>query len=75
MKIGLIVILVKNITMLAIQRYYKGVVFIKKRNEYIAQICVNNKNIRLGYFNNPMQAHEAYQKASIKYHGEFARIS
>lgn len=49
---------------------YKGVHF--WRNRWRAEIYINNKRIRLGSFNTPEQAHEAYCKAADEYFGEFA---
>jgi hypothetical protein len=44
---------------------------VKKRNEnkFYSSIRVNNKDIHLGYFNNPHDAYQAYLQAKIKYHG------
>lgn len=54
---------------------YKGVIFFKQGNyeRYRSEISVNGTRYRLGYFHTPEEAHEAYGRASIKYHGEFAR--
>lgn len=53
---------------------YKGVSWYKNYNKWIAQISVNNKKINLGYFENVVDAANAYVQAAKKYHGEFARI-
>lgn len=48
----------------------KGVV--KKGNKFCSHIRVNNKQVYLGTFRTPEEAHEIYMKAAKKYHGEFA---
>ncbi len=53
---------------------YKGVFLLKTVNKWIAQISVGDKDIYLGIFADPLKAYEAYCKACIKYHGEFARL-
>lgn len=53
---------------------YKGVIYNKNRNTYIATIMVNNKSIFLGSFNDPKDAHIAYSNAAINYHKEFHNI-
>lgn len=50
---------------------YKGVY--PFRGRWRALITSNYKNIHLGLFNNPEDAHAAYCAAAQKYHGEFAR--
>jgi hypothetical protein len=40
---------------------------------YCAQIRSNGKQYNLGYFKTPKEAHEAYKKAAIELHGEFAK--
>lgn len=49
---------------------YKGVY--KRGNKWCAAIAINYKTIFLGYHDTAELAHEAYCKAAIKYHGEFA---
>jgi hypothetical protein len=53
---------------------YKGVSFVKKskRNPWLARIKINGNTKILGVFNNIEAAAEAFQKAEIKYRGEFA---
>ena len=47
---------------------YKGVTWYEPSKKWKAQIGVNGKNIHLGYFIDPLEASEAYQKAKEKYH-------
>ncbi len=42
------------------KNYAKGV--FKRRNKFVARICVDYKNITLGYFETEKEAHEAYLK-------------
>lgn len=50
----------------------KGVFWRKDRNIWIAMIRVNNKQIRIGQYNNLEDAIKARIEAEEKYHGEFA---
>jgi hypothetical protein len=52
----------------------KGVVWAPERGKWTAAITANRKFIHLGYFPTELSAHEAYQKAAMKLHGEFARF-
>lgn len=52
---------------------YKGASWDKRTGRWIAFISVENKNINLGRFDTPKEAHEAYITAAQKYFGEFAR--
>lgn len=54
---------------------FKGVRLIKKTNKFIATIRVGgNSSMHLGTFITAEEAYEAYKKAAIKYHGEFANF-
>ena len=53
---------------------YKGVYYDKSRSKWRASITVDCKNIKLGRFNTPEEAHNAYCAASKKYHGEYGRV-
>jgi hypothetical protein len=51
---------------------YKGVSYYKAKQAWIAYIGAECKLIHLGYYKNKEEAAKAYNKAAIKYHGEFA---
>lgn len=51
---------------------YTGVTYGKREKKWIAQIVVNYKNIRLGYFTNKEDAVKARLQAEAEYFGEFA---
>lgn len=53
---------------------YKGVTWAKSVNKWKAQITFNYKNKHLGYFDNKLQAYNAYKVAALKFHGEFAKL-
>lgn len=46
----------------------------KGGKSYRAQITVDGKQMTLGIYATPEEAGEAYRKAAIRYHGEFARF-
>jgi HNH endonuclease/AP2 domain len=46
-----------------------------KNGRYIARIMYQGKRLQLGYFQTSQEASEAYNKAAIKYHGEFALLN
>lgn len=51
---------------------YKGVSWHRRERRWRSEIYVNHRNIHLGYFDDPYDAHLAYCKAADKYFGEFA---
>jgi len=56
---------------------YKGVLFIKRKtkNVYISRINIDYKQTWLGTYNNPIEAARAYDRAAIKYFGEYASLN
>jgi hypothetical protein len=52
---------------------YKGVWFARDKGLWRASIVCNRKRIYLGYFRDRHEAAKAYDKASLKYHGRFAK--
>ncbi len=52
---------------------FKGVGWHKARRKWAARIVVNGRHVYLGYFENERKAAEAYDAASLKYFGPFAR--
>jgi hypothetical protein len=53
---------------------FKGVHWDGFTSRWKAEITVNRKNINLGRFDKPEDAHAAYREAAIKHFGEFARF-
>jgi hypothetical protein len=54
---------------------YKGVVFLKKYKKYIARIKYKGKSIYLGHYETARKAGLAYNKASLKYFGEYSHLN
>jgi hypothetical protein len=54
---------------------YKGVVWDLYARKWISRICLNQKRINLGCFDNEIDAALAYDRAARKYHGEFACLN
>ena len=54
---------------------YKGVTIGPDPKHFRSRITVDGTPIYLGYFSNEILAAKAYNKAAIKYHGEFAHLN
>lgn len=54
---------------------YLGVCWHKCTQKWITKIRVNGKDIHLGLFMTEIAAALAYNKAAVKYHGEFANLN
>lgn len=54
---------------------YKGVSFYKNYNKWESYINIEGKRTKLGYFDTPEKAYEAYCKASLTIHKDFGRIN
>ena len=54
---------------------YKGVIFNKHANKWMARIMLNYKHKFLGYFANEIDAAIAYNVAAIEMFGEFALLN
>ena len=52
---------------------YKGVSYNKRRKKYESRITVDGRQLFLGYFINPIEAALAYDRAALRYFGEYAR--
>lgn len=54
---------------------YKGVCYAKEVNKWLSQIVVGGKKVKLGYFENVLDAAKAYDTAAVYYFGSFANIN
>lgn len=54
---------------------FKGVSWHKPRGLWQVHIKANDKSINLGYFTSEVEAAKTYNKAAIKYFGEFAYLN
>lgn len=54
---------------------FKGVSWNANRKKWQARICFNRKQIFIGYFDTELEAARAYNRAALKYFGEFAKLN
>lgn len=54
---------------------YKGVSFTSREGKYRAYINYEQKQKHLGYFDCPIEAAKAYNRAAKRFYGEFARLN
>ena len=54
---------------------FRGVSFHKHRGDYIAHIRKNGYLRHLGYFEEPVEAAKAYDRAARELHGKFAALN
>jgi hypothetical protein len=53
---------------------YKGLSWCARNNKWLVRLSIDKKRIYLGHFKTKKEASEAYNKACLKYHGNFASI-
>lgn len=54
---------------------FKGVSFFRQNGTWRARIMVSGHSRFLGYFKTALEAAQAYDRAAIELHGEFARLN
>jgi hypothetical protein len=54
---------------------FKGVRWRRQERKWVARITVEGKKVGLGFFDHPEEAAHAYNKAAVKYFGEFATLN
>ena len=54
---------------------FKGVSWSKLKSLWVAQIGIDRRNVRLGFFPTKEEAHASYCEAAERLHGEFKRVA
>jgi len=54
---------------------YQGTSWHKRSRKFRSQIGVKGNRIHLGFFNSEIDAAKAYDKAALKYYGEYAKTN
>lgn len=54
---------------------YKGVSYSEERDKWVAQICIDGKQVCLGRFNSEQTAARVWNTAAKKHFGEFAKLN
>ena len=54
---------------------FKGAYYQKRTKNWVSQIKINGKSTHIGYFKKEELAAKAYDKAALKYFGEYARTN
>ena len=54
---------------------FKGVNWSKFHGKWVARVGINGRRKHIGYFDDPIQAAVAYDKAAAEIQGEFARMN
>lgn len=54
---------------------YRGVVWVSRDRKFAANISFGGRRISLGHFDDEIEAAKSYDRAAVKYHGEFATLN
>jgi hypothetical protein len=54
---------------------FKGVTYCKRRHKWHARLSVRGVPVRLGYFDDEVEAARAYDRKAVELHGEFAWLN
>jgi hypothetical protein len=55
--------------------HFRGARLDKRNGRWFTAIRINGKRLWFGHFDSEIEAAKAYDRAAIKYHGEFARLN